>query len=138
MSGARVTVGLRSMLPSGAQSTFLMVLEGLFSPGEKILLKPDLLHGLEPDRCVTTHPAVVAAIARLLVEHGCRVLIADSPGGGVTYSEANLRRAYARAGYMAAEETGAALNYDTGSSSVSFPQGAVMRQFSIITPCRGG
>ena len=110
------------MLPSGAQSTFLVVLEGLFPPGEKVLLKPDLLHGLEPDRCVTTHPAVVAAIARLLVEHGCRVLIADSPGGGVIYSEANLRRAYARAGYMAAaEETGAALNYDTGSSSVSFP-----------------
>jgi uncharacterized protein (DUF362 family) len=105
------------------------------SPGEKILLKPNLLHGLEPDRCVTTHPAVVAAIARLLMEHGCRVLIADSPGGGVIYSEANLRRAYARAGYMAAaEETGAALNYDTGSSSVSFPEGAVMRQFSIITP----
>jgi len=105
------------------------------SSEERILLKPNLLQGLEPERCVTTHPAVVAALARLLVEHGCQVLIGDSPGGGVIYSEANLRRAYARTGYLAvAEETGAALNYDTGSSVISFPEGTVMKQFSIITP----
>ncbi|MCK9277208.1 MAG: Thylakoid associated protein, partial [Methanoculleus sp.] len=30
------------------------------SPGQRILLKPNLLQGQEPERCVTTHPAVVA------------------------------------------------------------------------------
>ncbi|MCE5337105.1 MAG: DUF362 domain-containing protein [Methanomicrobiaceae archaeon] len=105
------------------------------SPGQRILLKPNLLQGQEPERCVTTHPAVVAAVARLLGEHGCRVVIGDSPGAGIVYSEANLRRAYTRTGYAAvAEETGAALNYDTGFQTVSFPEGEVMKQFSIITP----
>lgn len=105
------------------------------APGQQVLLKPNLLQGQEPERCVTTHPAVVAAVARVLAEHGCRVVIADSPGGGIVYSEANLRRAYARAGYVAAaEETDAVLNYDTGSQIVAFPEGEVMKQFSIITP----
>ena len=104
-------------------------------PEESVLLKPNLLQGQEPERCVTTHPAVVAAVARILVEHGCRVVIGDSPGAGIIYSEANLRRAYARSGFAAvAEETGAALNYDTGSRIVSFPEGETMKQFSIITP----
>ena len=105
------------------------------APGESILLKPNLLQGQEPERCVTTHPTVVAAVARLLVEHGCRVVIGDSPGAGIVYSEANLRRAYSRSGFAAAaEKTGASLNYDTGSETVSFPEGEVMKQFSIITP----
>lgn len=105
------------------------------SPGETVLLKPNLLQGQEPERCVTTHPAVVAAVARLLIEHGCRVVIGDSPGAGIVYSEANLRRAYARSGYTAvAEETGAVLNYDTSSQVVAFPEGEAMKQFSIITP----
>jgi len=105
------------------------------SPGQRILLKPNLLQGQEPERCVTTHPAVVAAVARLLGEHGCRVVIGDSPGAGIVYSEANLRRAYTRTGYAAvAEETGAALSYDTSFQTVPFPEGEVMKQFSIITP----
>jgi len=105
------------------------------APGQQVLLKPNLLQGQEPERCVTTHPAVVAAVARLLAEHGCRVVIADSPGGGIVYSEANLRRAYVRAGYVAVtEETGAVLNYDTSSQIIAFPGGEVMKQFSIITP----
>ncbi|MDV2481335.1 DUF362 domain-containing protein [Methanoculleus sp. Wushi-C6] len=105
------------------------------APGESVLLKPNLLQGQEPERCVTTHPAVVAAVARLLAEHGCRVVIGDSPGAGIVYSEANLRRAYARSGFAAvAEETGAVLNYDTGSQTVPFPEGRVMKQFPIIAP----
>ncbi len=105
------------------------------APGEQILLKPNLLQGQEPERSVTTHPAVVATVARLLVEHGCRVVIGDSPGAGIVYSEANLRRAYSRSGFAAvAEETGAVLNYDTGSMTVPYPEGEMTKQFSIITP----
>ena len=105
------------------------------APQDTVLLKPNLLQGQAPERCVTTHPAVVAAVARLLIEHGCRVVIADSPGAGIIYSEPNLRRAYARSGIAAAaEEAGAALNYDTGSRIIPFPEGEVMKQFPIITP----
>ena len=105
------------------------------APGESVLLKPNLLQGQEPEKCVTTHPAVVAAVARLLTEHGCRVVIGDSPGAGIVYSEANLRRAYSRSGFAAvAGETGTTLNYNIGSQVVAFPEGEVMKQFSIITP----
>ena len=38
----------------------------LFSIGEKVLLKPNLLRGFTPERCVTTHPAVIEAICRVL------------------------------------------------------------------------
>lgn len=110
-------------------------IERLVTPEEGILLKPNLLQGQEPEKCVTTHPAVVAAVARLLVEHGCRVVIGDSPGAGIVYSEANLQRGYSRSGFSAvAEETGATLNYDTGSEIVSFPEGEATKQFPIITP----
>lgn len=110
-------------------------IEKFVTPGERVLLKPNLLQGQEPERCVTTHPTVVAAVVRLLVERGCRVVIGDSPGAGIAYNEANLRRAYARSGFAAvAEETGVALNYDTSYQTVSYPSGEVMKQFSIITP----
>ena len=110
-------------------------IERFVAPKERVLLKPNLLQGQEPEQCVTTHPAVVAAVARLLARPGCRVVIGDSPGAGVVYSEANLRRAYARTGYAAAAaKTGAALNYDTSSRVVRFPEGEAMNQFSIITP----
>ena len=34
------------------------------STGEKVLLKPNLLIGRPPEKCVTTHPLVVKAVAR--------------------------------------------------------------------------
>ncbi|HCL80179.1 MAG TPA: hypothetical protein DIC53_09465 [Synergistaceae bacterium] len=50
------------------------------SPGERVLLKPNLLSAEPPDRCVTTHPEIVRAVARLVLEAGGRPFIADSPG----------------------------------------------------------
>ncbi|MBN1130624.1 MAG: DUF362 domain-containing protein [Chitinispirillaceae bacterium] len=50
-------------------------------PGERILLKPNVLWATRPEKCVVTHPAVVACVARLLLEHGVRVTCGDSPGG---------------------------------------------------------
>ncbi|RXE57020.1 Thylakoid associated protein [Methanoculleus taiwanensis] len=109
---------------------------GIFaSPGETVLVKPNMLQGSDPGRCVTTHPEVVFAVAELLAEHGCRVMIADSPGAGIVYSEGNLRRAYAASGFTAvAEELGIDLNLDPGHEEVPFPGGEVMKRFSIITP----
>jgi len=49
------------------------------SPGEKILLKPNLLIGRPPEKCVTTHPFVVKAIALLVKEAEATPLIGDSP-----------------------------------------------------------
>lgn len=49
-------------------------------PLEKILLKPNILSGADPEKCVTTHPAVLKAVAELFLEMGTRVSYGDSPG----------------------------------------------------------
>lgn len=49
------------------------------SPGQKVLLKPNMVGGRPPDKCVTTHPLVVKAVARLTCEAGATALIGDSP-----------------------------------------------------------
>jgi uncharacterized protein (DUF362 family)/Pyruvate/2-oxoacid:ferredoxin oxidoreductase delta subunit len=48
--------------------------------GQRILLKPNLLSAREPGKRVTTDPAVVGAVARMVLECGGKPLIADSPG----------------------------------------------------------
>jgi len=51
-------------------------------PGQKVLLKPNVLAGLSPDKAVTTHPAIITAVAELVKESGGIVFLGDSPGIG--------------------------------------------------------
>ena len=52
-------------------------------PEEKILVKPNYLTAADADKAVTTHPAVIEAVLRLLVQEGCTdVSCGDSPGHG--------------------------------------------------------
>jgi uncharacterized protein (DUF362 family)/Pyruvate/2-oxoacid:ferredoxin oxidoreductase delta subunit len=105
------------------------------SPGERILLKPNLLQGIAAERCVTTHPEVVYAIGALLKEQGCQLVIADSPGGGIRYSPGSLMKAYHAAGYdTIAEELGIGLNLDTSSRDVPNPRGVLVKRFPVISP----
>ncbi len=48
-------------------------------PGQKVFLKFNLLQGSAPETCVTTNPEVVYAVAKILRDHGCEVLLGDSP-----------------------------------------------------------
>jgi uncharacterized protein (DUF362 family)/Pyruvate/2-oxoacid:ferredoxin oxidoreductase delta subunit len=73
-------------------------------PGQRVLLKPNLLSAFAIDRAATTHPTVVRAAVLLAQEAGGTVLIGDSPGMG------NLSRAAQVCGITAViEETGAKL-----------------------------
>lgn len=47
--------------------------------GKKVLLKPNILSDRDPEKCVTTHPVVVEAVARFLQDRGAEVMIGDSP-----------------------------------------------------------
>lgn len=51
----------------------------LVRPGQLVLLKPNLLGAYSPERRVTTDPALVIAVGRLVLAAGGRVVIADSP-----------------------------------------------------------
>ncbi|NLA91267.1 MAG: DUF362 domain-containing protein [Synergistaceae bacterium] len=49
-------------------------------PGERVLLKPNLLSASAPEQCITTHPEVLRAVALRVLEVGGRPFIGDSPG----------------------------------------------------------
>jgi len=52
------------------------------APGERILIKPNLLVSRTADKAVTTHPAVVSAVIRLVKEAGAIPFVGDSPAIG--------------------------------------------------------
>jgi uncharacterized protein (DUF362 family)/Pyruvate/2-oxoacid:ferredoxin oxidoreductase delta subunit len=73
---AQVVAGVRAVLePLGGMEAFV-------TRGDRVLLKPNLLSGKHPDKCVTTHPSLVKAVAQLVQEAGGIPAIGDSPGVG--------------------------------------------------------
>jgi uncharacterized protein (DUF362 family)/Pyruvate/2-oxoacid:ferredoxin oxidoreductase delta subunit len=75
-------------------------------PGMRVLLKPNLLAAAELEQAVTTHPAVMQAVAEQVQEAGGTVLIGDSPGGPLK----NGPRVYRKSEMTGvAERTGATL-----------------------------
>ena len=121
-----------------AVSTAIDLIGGIgrfLTPGMHILVKPNILMGAEPEKAVCTHPAILEAVCRIIAGYGCTVTIADSPGAGIPYRTRNLVRAYQVAGYAPlANLPGVTLNEDTSSRTVSYPDGAFVKQFEIISP----
>jgi uncharacterized protein (DUF362 family)/Pyruvate/2-oxoacid:ferredoxin oxidoreductase delta subunit len=104
-------------------------------PGQRVLLKPNILMPSAPDKCVVTHPDVVYAVAKLLIDHGCKVIIAESPGAGMIYSSSNLKKAYETVGYdLLAKDLGVDLNEDVAARDVANPDGDLMKRLRIIEP----
>jgi uncharacterized protein (DUF362 family)/NAD-dependent dihydropyrimidine dehydrogenase PreA subunit len=48
--------------------------------GKKVLLKPNMLGSHSPERGVTTHPSIVRAATKWLLEAGAQVTVGDNPG----------------------------------------------------------
>jgi uncharacterized protein (DUF362 family)/ferredoxin len=104
-------------------------------PGEKIVLKANLLREARPEEAVCTHPALVAAVGRLAKAQGASPIIADSPGGGYRYTAKTLDKIYRTCGMdQAAQQAGIALNRDTTSRPVHYTDGILTKHFDIITP----
>ena len=75
--------------------------EHFVSQGESVLLKVNLVSGHDISRRVTTDPSIVRSVAKILLEHGARPFIADSPGID------NFQNAAKKAGFtQIAEELG--------------------------------
>ncbi len=52
-------------------------------PGQRVLIKPNLLSAKSPERAITTHPSVLEAIIELVRGAGGEPTIGDSPGGAI-------------------------------------------------------
>ena len=86
------------------RAALLAVLEPLggldwVQPGMKIAVKANLITALKPEAAATTHPALLAALVRLLTERGAEVRVGDSPGG--VFSKPYVDRVYAVCGLEA-------------------------------------
>ncbi len=105
------------------------------SPGEKVLLKVNLLIKRKPEKVTTTHPSVARALAELVLEAGAHPIIGDSPGGYHYYTRSTLESVYDICGMKeAAELSGAELNYNTDAVDVPYPDGKLMKSIKTISP----
>lgn len=96
-------------------------------PGMTVAIKANLISAMKPDAAATTHPAVIAAMVKLLQERGAAAIVGDSPGG--PYTAAYLTSVYRAAGLDAAEAAGARLNRDFSVKEADFPQAVEAKKF---------
>jgi uncharacterized protein (DUF362 family)/NAD-dependent dihydropyrimidine dehydrogenase PreA subunit len=95
-------------------------------PGERIVMKPNILIGTNPDKGVTTHPAVFRAVGKLLKDARVSVSYGDSPSFGK--SEPNLRKSGLK---EVGDELGFILaDFDSGRS-VSHKDALLVKKFVV-------
>ena len=104
-------------------------------PGQKVLLKPNLLRKARPEEGVTTHPALIGAVAELVRKAGGQAVIGESPGAALAHNRATLTRLYRACGVEAvAADEGAELDLAAEHETVSLPEGKMVKKIQIIRP----
>jgi uncharacterized protein (DUF362 family)/Pyruvate/2-oxoacid:ferredoxin oxidoreductase delta subunit len=97
-------------------------------PGDRVLLKPNLLSARSPEKRVTTDPEVVRAVARMVLETGARPTIGDSP------ALESFRRVAEKTGMEEiAKELGIELVQLTRPMRVSLPEDALFKNLEIAS-----
>ena len=66
-------------------------ISGFVKSGERIVIKPNVITGTNPQKCAVTHPSVFRAVGIILKNAGAVVSYGDSPGFGKC--KGNMRRA---------------------------------------------
>ncbi len=104
--------------------------------GDKVLLKVNLLSPEPPEKAITTHPAVVAALIKEIQALGANPVVGDS-SGGLMVGRSRTHRSLVKSGIKAvAEKLGAeVVNFDTaGTVSLDNPRGAKPLKIHIAKP----
>ncbi|MBR3714605.1 MAG: DUF362 domain-containing protein [Clostridia bacterium] len=102
--------------------------------GKRVVIKPNLVRKMDIAAAGTTNPVVVEEVAKICIRLGAEsVTIAESPAG--VYTDSSIRASY-RVGKMdlAAENSGANLNYDLSAKRLPSSGEDKNRTFNIITP----
>ena len=101
-------------------------LGNFFGSASRVLIKPNLLTGVAPEKVVTTHPAVIKGLILAAQQAGAQVFVGDSPIRGT------LETVAAVAGIkQVVEETGASLLPFEQVKTVHFPGGKICREFPL-------
>lgn len=99
-------------------------------PGQRVLLKVNLLMKKPPEAAVTTHPALVEELIKKIHALGAKVIIADSPGGPFTRNW--LKGIYQETGMEdVAARTGAELNWNFEQQEYHNPEGKILKQITL-------
>jgi uncharacterized protein (DUF362 family)/ferredoxin len=100
-------------------------------PGQRVLLKPNLVRAMSPDQAATTHPAILMAVARLVIAAGGHPVVVESPGGPA--NAAWVRNAFRKTGIAeAAAACGAEVNEDQSGVQVSHPEGVLLHRLDLL------
>ncbi|MFC1951733.1 DUF362 domain-containing protein [Chloroflexota bacterium] len=94
--------------------------------GEKILIKPNVLIGTSPEKCVCTHPSVFRAVGIILKKE--RVILSYGDSSGFGKSEANMKRAKLK---QVAEELGIMLADFNKGQAVTHKEALLNKRFVI-------
>jgi uncharacterized protein (DUF362 family)/NAD-dependent dihydropyrimidine dehydrogenase PreA subunit len=109
----------RTLAPLGGMSAFV-------SPGQRVLLKPNLLSAKPPKAAVTTHPEIIRAVTLEVREAGGKVSLGDSPGYG------SLNSILAKSGIgKVVNELGVEIVPFKTPKAVSLPEGGVYRSLDL-------
>lgn len=78
--------------------------------GMVIAIKANLVAPIKPDSAVVTHPSLIYALCKILIELKAKVIVGDSPGG--LFNEVYLATTYSKTNMNKIKELGAELNHD--------------------------
>lgn len=126
--------------PSYGESEIKKALEAVLTPiggldwvedGMIIAIKANLVTFAKPEEAVTTHPALICELIKMLRARGAAVIVGDSPGG--LYNATFLNKVYSVCGLDAVEKAGGELNHDFGQVETKFPEAKVLHSFTYTS-----
>lgn len=115
-----------ALSPLGGMAAFV-------SPGQKVLLKLNLLSRALPERAVTTHPELVRAVIRAARAAGGEVSVGDSPAGPNTATAVRKIWEETGIGAVCAEESVPLLLFDDACTRVTNAEGELFGAFTLGT-----
>lgn len=98
--------------------------------GMTIGIKANLVAAMNPDKAVTTHPALLKRLCERIVELGASVIVGDSPGG--LFTPAFVRNVYKTCGLYELEEAfpgKVRLNTNFEIKDAEFPEAVSIKTF---------
>lgn len=106
-------------------------IESVIKPGDKVLLKVNLLLPAKPEAAITTNPKIVEAMIKLVKSAGGESWVGDSSGG-----RGKTLEAFEVSGIKAVCERHDAkiINFDTGNVyKIEIPQGEILNELHVAS-----
>ncbi len=109
-------------------------LENIIHPGDRVLLKPNILAASPPESAVTTHPLVVASMCEFVLQAGGKPLVGD--GAGISRPGATSKALKVSGIEEAARKAGAeVVNFETaGFTLVDVPDPLQFDKLYVANP----